>query len=269
MGRPASILAARRLWVITRKPRRRPSEPVPRGGATEIASAHARRHSPGITSATLESAAFRERPLLRVVPWCMLTMVITIALVAQKGGTGKTTLALTLAVAAQQAGRTAVVLDIDPQATACRWGDRREASTPVVLDAQPARLARALETAKAQGVDVVVVDTPARLESAALEAARLSTLVVIPCRPLIFDLETVPTSQQLVTLAGGPPVVAVLTATAPRGRRTDQTRAALKEFGIVVCPYTLGQRAAVGDAVAMGLVAVEFMPTSRGSIGSS
>ena len=142
-------------------------------------------------------------------------MVITIALVAQKGGTGKTTLALTLAVAAQHDGRTAVVLDIDPQATACRWGDRREASTPVVLDAQPARLARALETAKAQGVDVVVVDTPARLESAAMEAAQLSTLVVIPCRPLIFDLETVPTSQRLVTLAGGPPVVAVLNATAP------------------------------------------------------
>lgn len=96
-----------------------------------------------------------------------------------------------------------------------------------------------------------------------MEAARLSTLVVIPCRPLIFDLETVPTRQRLVTLAEGPPVVAVLNATAPRGRRTDQTRAALKEFGIVVCPYTLGQRAAVADAVAMGLVAVEFMPASR------
>ena len=192
-------------------------------------------------------------------------MVITIALVAQKGGTGKTTLALTLAVAAERTGHTVVVLDIDPQATACKWGDRREASTPVVVDAQPARLGRALETAAAQGVDLVVIDTPARLESAALEAARLSTLVVIPCRPLMFDIETVPTSQQVVTLAGGPPVVAVLNATPPRGQRTAQTQAALEEFGIVVCPYTLGQRAAVGDAVAMGLVAAEFMPSSRGA----
>ena len=190
-------------------------------------------------------------------------MVITIALVAQKGGTGKTTLALTLAVAAEQAGQTAVVLDIDPQATACKWGDRREASTPVVLDAQPARLSRALGAAEAQGVDLVVIDTPARLETAALEAARLSSLVVIPCRPLIFDIETVPTSQQIVTLAGGPPVVAVLNATPPRGRRAAETRTALSEFGIVVCPHALGQRAAVGDAVAMGLVAAEFMPSSR------
>ena len=189
--------------------------------------------------------------------------MITIALVAQKGGTGKTTLALTLAVAAEQAGRTAVVLDIDPQATACKWGDRRETSTPVVLDAQPARLGHALATAAAEGVDLVVIDTPARLESAALEAARLSSLVVMPCRPLIFDLETVPTSQQVVTLAGGPPIVAVLNATPPRGRRAAETRAALQEFGIEVCPYTLGQRAAVGDAVAMGLVAAEFVPSSR------
>lgn len=189
-------------------------------------------------------------------------MVLTIALVAQKGGTGKTTLALTLAVAAEQAGHTAVVLDIDPQATACKWGDRREASTPVVLDAQPARLGRALETAAVQGVDLVVIDTPARLETAALEAARFSSLVVIPCRPLIFDIETVPTSQQVVTLAGGPPVVAVLNATPPRGRRAEQTRMALEDFGIVVCPHALGQRAAVGDAVAMGLVAAEFAPAS-------
>ena len=189
--------------------------------------------------------------------------MVTIAVVAQKGGTGKTTLALTLAVAAEQTGETAVVLDIDPQATACKWGDRREASTPVVIDAQPARLGRALEAAQQQGVDLVIIDTPARLETAALEAARLSTLVVIPCRPLIFDIETVPTSQQIVTLAGGPPVAAVLNATPPRGRRAMQTRAALDEFGIVVCPHGLGQRAAVGDAVAVGLVAMEFMPSSR------
>ena len=108
-----------------------------------------------------------------MAPCGVLYMVDTLALVAQKGGTGKTTLALTLAVAAEQAGRRAVVLDIDPQATACKWSDRREASTPVVLDAQPARLGRALETAAAEDVDLVVIDTPARLESAALEAARL------------------------------------------------------------------------------------------------
>ena len=108
----------------------------------------------------------------------------------------------------------------------------------------------------------MVIDTPARLESAALEAARLSSLVVIPCRPQMFDIETVPTSRQIVELAGGPPVAAVLNAVPPRGRRAAETREALSDIGITVCPHTLGQRAAVGDAAALGLVAARS--SSRG-----
>ena len=62
-----------------------------------------------------------------------------VAIIAQKGGTGKTTLAVSLAVAAERAGRTAAIVDLDPQASASNWGDRREAASPVVVSAQPAR----------------------------------------------------------------------------------------------------------------------------------
>lgn len=88
----------------------------------------------------------------------------TLAMVAQKGGTGKTTLALSLAVAAEAAGRSVLVIDLDPQASACRWGDRRSAETPAVMDAQPARLAAALAKAAQAGVDLAIVDTPARVD---------------------------------------------------------------------------------------------------------
>ena len=64
----------------------------------------------------------------------------TVALIAQKGGTGKTTLAVSLAVAAGQVGMTSIIIDLDPQGTACNWKDRRKSDGPVVIDAQPGRL---------------------------------------------------------------------------------------------------------------------------------
>ena len=108
----------------------------------------------------------------------------TITLLAQKGGTGKTSLALALAVCAADAGQIAVILDVDPQATACNWHHRRRhADAPVVSHVQPTRLRHTCATAAAQGVDLAVIDTPARTEAAALEASRIADLVIIPLSP--------------------------------------------------------------------------------------
>ena len=50
----------------------------------------------------------------------------TIAVISQKGGVGKTTLAIHLAVAAERAGKTTVLVDLDPQASAATWKDLRQ-----------------------------------------------------------------------------------------------------------------------------------------------
>src|SRR5688572_25287650 len=89
-----------------------------------------------------------------------------LSLIAQKGGTGKTTLALSLAVTAEADGKSTLIIDLDPQASACKWGDRRHGDAPTIIDAQPSRLAQALEKAEQAGVDFVIIDTPARIEQA-------------------------------------------------------------------------------------------------------
>jgi len=186
-------------------------------------------------------------------------------LIAQKGGTGKTTLAVSLAVAAGQVGMTAIIVDLDPQATACNWKDRRKGDGPVVIDAQPARLAAALAKAEENGVDFAVIDTPARNEQSALAAARVADLVLIPCRPQAYDLETIPNTKEILALAGNKPAVAVLNAVPAIGDRHEQARVLLNRLQIPVCPYTLGHRAVFGDAGAVGQAAQEYDPRGKGA----
>lgn len=78
----------------------------------------------------------------------------TIAVVSQKGGAGKTTLAIHLAVVATRAGMNTVVIDLDPQASSAKWGDRRQAELPVVLSAHASRLPQVLDSAQTTGGDV-------------------------------------------------------------------------------------------------------------------
>ena len=192
----------------------------------------------------------------------------TIALIAQKGGTGKTTVAVALAVAAHRAGLFTAVIDLDPQASACNWRDRRvrirpKDSEPGVSDAQAARLPQALDRARAAGADLILIDTPARSEQAALAAAEQADLVIIPCRPQALDLETVPNSLKILKLAGNTLACAVLNAVPSRGDRQDQAAAALRSEGLNVLPAMLGARAAYGDAMAIGQSAQEYEPSGR------
>jgi chromosome partitioning protein len=189
----------------------------------------------------------------------------TVALIAQKGGTGKTTLAVSLAVAAGQVGMTSIIIDLDPQGTACNWRDRRKSDGPVVIDAQPGRLAAALAKAEENGVDFAVIDTPARNEHSALAAAKAADLVLIPCRPQAYDLETIPNTKEILTLAGNKPAIVILNAVPPVGDRHEQARELLGRLQIPVCPYTLGHRAVFGDAGAVGQAAQEYDQKGKGA----
>jgi chromosome partitioning protein len=190
-------------------------------------------------------------------------MMRVLAVIGQKGGSGKTTLAISLAVAASKAGKSVLIVDLDPQASACKWSDRREADAPAVIDAQPARLANALAKAKEQGIDIAIVDTPARIEQAAAEAAKIADLVLVPIRPSILDVETLATSADLIRGRTHNPLLVVLNAVPASGGRGEQARQAVDALGLTVCPQGLGQRVAVEYAHQLGLSATEYEPAGK------
>ena len=64
----------------------------------------------------------------------------TIAVISQKGGSGKSTISVHLAVAGHLKGLRTAVVDLDPQATARKWGDKREAPEPEVVGDHAERL---------------------------------------------------------------------------------------------------------------------------------
>ena len=187
----------------------------------------------------------------------------TLAMIAQKGGTGKTTLALSLAVAAEAAGRAVLVVDLDPQASACKWSDRRSGETPSVIDAQPARLAAALAKAHQAGIDLAIVDTPARVEQAAAEAAKIADLVLIPCKPSILDLETLRATVELVQGRSRKAPLVILNAVPAQGTRHQQAAEAIISMGFEVCPAHVGQRVAFEYAAQAGQTVTEYEPEGR------
>jgi chromosome partitioning protein len=186
-----------------------------------------------------------------------------IGIVAQKGGSGKTTLALSLAVASLRAGKSTAVIDLDPQATATKWADRRTDKELVVTSAQAARLPQLLEQARGAGADLVIIDTPPRVEAAALTAAKLADLILIPCQPSINDLETIGSTMELLRFAGNAQAIVVLNGTSSRGDRTAQAEAAIRDMAVAVVPMSLGYRAAYKDSAALGLTAQEYEPGGK------
>jgi len=191
--------------------------------------------------------------------------VLTIAVVAQKGGAGKTTIATNLAVHAERLGLPTVVLDMDPQATAATWGDRRQGNPPDIIAAQAPRLPGLVEAAEKQGAKLVIIDTAPNADTAALAASQVAGLVLIPCRPSAFDLDAIAASVRLATEIARKPCHVVINAAPPRSAIADEAEASLAAAGVSVCPVRLHQRMDYVSPLAGGQAAVEWAPKGKAS----
>jgi chromosome partitioning protein len=190
-------------------------------------------------------------------------MMNTIAIVSQKGGAGKTTLAVHLATAAHLSGIEAAILDLDQQATAEAWGEWRDDEPPQVIPAKAATLAKQLERIRQAGAGLVVIDTPGAADQAARGAAEIADIILIPCRPVGFDLHAIEQSAGLVRASGKPGFV-VFNSVSPSARTIREDAADIvKRYGLTVAPVWLAERAAYRRSVEQGRTVQESEPDSK------
>ena len=186
----------------------------------------------------------------------------TVAIISQKGGAGKTTLAVHLATAAAAAGHMTAVIDLDPQGTAASWSDRRQAEAPEVISGQAVRLPTLIHAAQENGASFLVLDTAPNADQTASLAARAADVVLIPCRAATFDLEAIATTL-LLTKAANKPAYVVLNAVPPRSGIGREAAEGLMAQGAQVAPQQLTHRAAFAHGVIDGRTAQEFEPNGK------
>jgi chromosome partitioning protein len=187
-----------------------------------------------------------------------------VALLNQKGGVGKTTLALHLAGAWARQGCRVTVIDADPQGSALDWSEQRAKEGG-------ARLFGVLGLARdtlhreapeiARGVDHVVIDGPPRIAGLMRSALLAADLVLVPAQPSPFDGWASGEMLNLIREARifRPELLArfVLNRCAARTIIARETGDALAEHGPPVLAARIGQRVAFADAARTGRLVFE------------
>ena len=193
--------------------------------------------------------------------------LLVVSVLARKGGTGKSTAVRCLAVEALKAGWRVVIVDVDPQPTCHRWGQRRSAagiSVPLVVLPAPGGLDIQVKGFFAQGVDFVLIDTPPTASPIVNAALGVSTAAIVVTRPNPEDLESV---QESLRVAGAQrrPTGVILWQTPPdkRVRAIPMAREALKIMNASVCPTAVSSSISYPYAYAEGLTPQEREPEGR------
>ncbi|MDB5570316.1 MAG: ATPase [Hyphomicrobiales bacterium] len=184
----------------------------------------------------------------------------TIALVTQKGGSGKSTIASSLAVAAHEAGERVFVIDMDPQASLLRWYKLREDKSIAVEAVSAAKLPAAIAALAKSGVTLVIIDTPGSDSAVSQAAMKAADLCIIPSRPNAFDLWASESTRQMLKSLKKE-FVFLLNQCPPsqQSARVQDGAKALEAMGGIITPL-VGSRVDFQEAARYGWGVTEINP---------
>lgn len=186
----------------------------------------------------------------------------TIAFVSQKGASGKSVIASSLAVAAQGANEKVAVVDMDPQGSLMKWRRLRGSADIEVVASNGARLSAVLARLQAENCTLAIIDTPGAEGPASSAAVAAANLSIVPSRPRIFDLWASSKACESIKAAGGEFVF--LLNQCPAAEQTARVRdvmETLNEMGGLLSPLVLA-RHAYREAALQGLGVTELDPAS-------
>lgn len=185
-----------------------------------------------------------------------------LALLGQKGGSGKTTLAVHVGVAAQEAGWSVAILDTDPQGSAHSWVSLRTNGDPAVARVNPKNVDAYLSKARDLGVRLIVIDTAPHASTTVYDAIVRADLVLLPCRPTVLDLSSIEKAVVIAEAAKRAGAF-VLNACQPRCEETGLSRTVLETYPFPIAPVAIGQRQAYVRAMSTGRAVTEFEPAGK------
>jgi chromosome partitioning protein len=166
----------------------------------------------------------------------------TIAFVNQQGGSGKSTIASSLAVAAREMNEKVCVIDMDPQGSLTNWARIRAAGDIDVLASGAARLPALLASLKRRGMTLALLDTPGAEGAASLAAMQSADLNIVPSRPCLFDLRAAARTRMAIEEIGAEFVFLLNQCPpAPQTTRVQDGVEALEEMGGLISPLILAR----------------------------
>jgi len=194
-------------------------------------------------------------------------MMNVIAVVAQKGGTGKSLVSANMAVAASRDGRKTLVADCDPQGSLLDWSRTRLSPTPPVIAVKASAARPTRFAAENAGVDLLVIDTRSSSLEDSIDAAKAADLTLVVVRPTAVDLRAIAMTVKALKPLGLPSAFVLNQAPVQRSHQepaiVGEAVELLLDYGLPIAPIALRQRQIYQTSFAHGLSVQEMDAACR------